>query len=160
MSNKRKADMYDPLSDDFKRREFPFYWVAQLNARYTQEMERLLKRVDMDVPRWRIIMILKEHSELSISEIADHAVAKLPTTTKILYRMRDEELVTLKTSPEDGRVTLVSLTEKGAERLEEIRGSVSQLFKRSFKGLTSAQISRANTLLAKIYDNLSRDPDW
>ena len=68
MSSNRKADMYDPLSDDFKRREFPFYWIAQLNALYSQEMERLLKRVDMDVPRWRIIMILKEHSELSISE--------------------------------------------------------------------------------------------
>lgn len=88
MSTNRKADMYDPLSDNFKRREFPFYWIAQLNALYGQEMERLLKRVDMDVPRWRIIMILKEHSELSISEIAGHAVAKLPTTTKIVYRMR------------------------------------------------------------------------
>ncbi|MGB2131018.1 MAG: MarR family winged helix-turn-helix transcriptional regulator [Marinobacterium sp.] len=159
MSQKRKADMYDPLSDDFKRREFPFYWVAQLNALYSQEMERLLKKVDMDIPRWRITMILLEHSELSISEIADHAVAKLPTTTKILYRMRDEGLVLLKTSPEDGRVTLVSLTEKGLERLEEIRESVSLLFRKSFKGLTSAQIHRTNALLAKLYDNLSQISD-
>ena len=159
MSQKRKADMYDPLSDDFKRQEFPFYWVAQLNALYSQEMERLLKKVDMDIPRWRITMILLEHSELSISEIADHAVAKLPTTTKILYRMRDEGLVLLKTSPEDGRVTLVSLTEKGLERLEEIRESVSLLFRKSFKGLTSAQIHRTNALLAKLYDNLSQISD-
>ncbi|MBA4501575.1 MarR family winged helix-turn-helix transcriptional regulator [Marinobacterium marinum] len=159
MSTRRKIDMYDPLSDNFKRCEFPFYWVAQLDALYTQEMDRLLKRVDMDIPRWRIIMILKEHSELSISEIAGHAVAKLPTTTKILYRMRDEGLVLLKTSPEDGRVTLVSLTGKGLERLEEIRGSVSQLFRRSFKGLTSAQIERANTLLAKMYNNLTQGAD-
>jgi len=159
MSQKRKADMYDPLSDDFKRREFPFYWVAQLNALYSQEMERLLKKVDMDIPRWRITMILLEHSELSISEIADHAVAKLPTTTKILYRMRDEGLVLLKTSPADGRVTLVSLTEKGLERLEEIRESVSLLFRKSFKGLTSAQIHRTNALLAKLYDNLSQISD-
>lgn len=158
-SSKSKTDMYDPLSDSFQRSEFPFYWVAQLNALYTREMERLLKQVDMDIPRWRITMILLEHSELSISEIADHAVAKLPTTTKILYRMRDEGLVSLKTSPDDGRVTLVSLTDKGLERLQEIRGSVSQLFRKGFKGLTSAQIHRTNVLLAKLYDNLANASD-
>ena len=154
MSSSRKTDMYDPLSDNFKRREFPFYWIAQINALYSQEMERLLKRVDMDVPRWRITMILQEHSELSISEIASHAVAKLPTTTKIVYRMRDEGLVNLSTSPDDGRVTLVSLTEKGLDSLELIRGSVSKLFRNSFKGLSAAQIHRNNVLLAKLYDNL------
>ncbi|PSL12915.1 DNA-binding MarR family transcriptional regulator [Marinobacterium halophilum] len=155
MNSKNKMDMYDPLSDSFKRSEFPFYWIAQLNALYTQEMERLLKRVDMDVPRWRIIMILKEHSELSMSEIASHAVAKLPTTTKIVYRMRDEGLVNLITSPDDGRVTLVSLTSKGLESLELIRDSVKNLFRNSFKGLSSAQIQRTNVLLAKLYDNLN-----
>jgi len=154
MSKSRKTHMYDPLSDDFKRHEFPFYWIAQINALYTHEMERLLKRVDMDIPRWRITMILLEHSELSISEIARHAVAKLPTTTKIVYRMRDEGLVNLTTSREDGRVTLVSLTDKGMESLELIRGSVNQLFRNCFKGLSAAQIHRTNTLLAKLYDNL------
>jgi len=154
MSKSRKTDMYDPLSDNFRRQEFPFYWIAQINALYTQEMERLLKRIDMDIPRWRITMILLEHSELSISEIARHAVAKLPTTTKIVYRMRDEGLVNLTTSSEDGRVTLVSLTDKGMESLELIRSSVSQLFRSCFKGLSAAQIHRTNTLLARLYDNL------
>lgn len=154
MTNKRKVDMYDPLSENFKRREFPFYWIAQINALYSQEMERLLKRIGMDVPRWRIIMILKEHSELSISDIANQAVAKLPTTTKIVYRMRDEGLVNLVTSSEDGRVTLVSLTDKGLESLELIRGSVSKLFRSSFEGLSSAEIQRTNVLLSKLFDNL------
>lgn len=154
MTSKRKFDMYDPLSENFKRREFPFYWVAQINALYSQEMERLLKRVDMDVPRWRIIMILREHSELSISELASQAVAKLPTTTKIVYRMRDDGLVNLVTSSEDGRVTLVSLTPKGLESLEQIRGSLSTLFRRSFKGLSSAEVERTNMLLERLYGNL------
>lgn len=152
---KSKKYLYDPLSEGFKRSEFPFYWVAQINSLYTQKMELLLKRVGMDVPRWRIILILKEHSELSMSEIAGHAVAKLPTTTKIVYRMRDEGLVTLSTSPNDGRVTLVSLTPQGLESLELIQDSVSNLFRSSFKGLSSAQVHRSNMLLKKLYDNLN-----
>jgi len=152
---KSKKNLYDPLSEGFKRSEFPFYWVAQLNSIYTQKMEFLLKRVGMDVPRWRIILILKEHSELSMSEIAGHAIAKLPTTTKIVYRMRDEGLVNLSTSPSDGRVTLVSLTHRGLESLELIQDAVSNLFRSSFKGLSSAQVHRANILLKKLYDNLN-----
>lgn len=154
MSKRNKADMYDPLGDNFRRREFPFYWVAQVDALYTQEMERVLKRIDMDITRWRILMILNEHETLSISEVAMHAVAKLPTTTKILYRMRDQGLVELTTSSEDGRVTLVTLTDQGHRSLNEVRESVSNIFKRSFQGVSSAQIQRLNDLLEKLYENL------
>lgn len=159
MSKKTKTNFYDPLSEGFKRSEFPFYWVAQLNALYTQKMEPLLKRVEMDVPRWRITLILKEHSELSMSEIAGHAVAKLPTTTKIVYRMREEGLVNLSTSPRDGRVTLVSLTPQGLESLELVQDSVSNLFRNSFKGLSSSQVHRTNILLKNLYDNLNNQVD-
>lgn len=89
-----------------------------------------------------------------MSEIAGHAVAKLPTTTKIVYRMRDEGLVNLSVSKEDGRVTLVSLTEKGFESLLLTQESVSTLFRNSFKGMSSAEINRTNTLLKKLYDNI------
>lgn len=51
-------------------------------------------------------------------------------------------------------MTLVSLTDKGVDSLELIRNSVSQLFRNSFKGLSSAQIHRTNVLLAKLYNNL------
>ena len=33
-----KSDMYDPLGDNFRRREFPFYWVAQ-NQHHTDLAE-------------------------------------------------------------------------------------------------------------------------
>lgn len=155
LGTRSKTNLYDPLSEAFKRSEFPFYWVAQLNSLYTKRMEQLLKRVGMDIPRWRIILILREHSELSMSEIAGHAVAKLPTTTKIVYRMRDEGLVNLSTSTEDGRVTLVSLTEKGFDILLLTQESVSTFFRNSFKEMSSAEIHRTNTLLRKLYDNLN-----
>lgn len=68
--------------------------------------------------------------------------------------MRDEGLVNLSASEEDGRVTLVSLTEKGFESLLLTQDSVSTLFRNSFKGMSSAEINRTNTLLKKLYDNI------
>jgi len=78
-------------------------------------MEKLLKRIDLDIPRWRVLNILFENDDSSISEISEHAVAKLSTITKIVYRMKDDGLVETSQSTQDGRVTQVSLTAAGRQ---------------------------------------------
>lgn len=151
---KKRRSRYDPASEDFRREEFPFYWLAQVHGRYSHAMEKVLKKIDLDVPRWRILWILSENGESSISEISTHAIAKLPTTTKIIYRMKDDGLVETGTCREDGRVTQVRITDLGQAAVQRMRGATSDLFKRSFAGLTEAQIQRLNRLLEGVFHNL------
>jgi len=151
---KKRRSRYDPASEDFRKEEFPFYWLARVHGRYTQTMERLLKKVDLDVPRWRVLWILAENGESSISEISTHAIAKLSTITKIVYRMKDDGLVDTGTSAEDGRVTQVRITEAGHAAIARMQGITGELFKRSFAGLTEAQIQRLNRLLETVFHNL------
>ncbi|MNG71383.1 DNA-binding transcriptional repressor MarR [compost metagenome] len=145
---------HDPASDTFKKEDFPFYWLARVHGRYTQNMERLLKKIDLDVPRWRVLWILNENGESSISEISTHAIAKLSTTTKIVYRMKDDGLVETAPSPEDGRVTQVRITESGLHMIERMQDVTRELFQRSFKGLTEAQVQRLNRMLEVVFHNL------
>ncbi|UMZ11320.1 MarR family transcriptional regulator [Pseudomonas sp. MPFS] len=145
---------HDPASSDFRKEDFPFYWLARTHGRYTQNMERLLKKVDLDVPRWRVLWILKENGESSISEISTHAIAKLSTITKIVYRMKDDGLVDTAPSPEDGRVTQVRITETGQRAVERMQDITHELFQRSFKGLTQAQVQRLNHMLEVVFHNL------
>lgn len=151
---KKRRSRYDPASEEFRKEEFPFYWLARVHGRYTQTMERLLKKVDLDVPRWRVLWILAENGESSISEISTHAIAKLSTITKIVYRMKDDGLVDTGTSAEDGRVTQVRITEAGQAAIVRMQGITGELFKRSFAGLTEAQIQRLNRLLETVFHNL------
>ena len=53
MSNSKNKghSHHDPASDEFRKEDFPFYWLARVHGRYTQNMERLLKKIDLDVPR-------------------------------------------------------------------------------------------------------------
>lgn len=145
---------YNPTSDDFKKEEFPLYWLVRVNARYTLAMEKALKKIGMDIPRYRILFILKEQGVSSISEIAEHAVAKLPTITKTIYRMKAEGLVDTAPSPHDGRVTQVTLTPKGQDAIIQIEHTIAPLFAQSFKGMTEAQLKRLNRLLETIFNNL------
>lgn len=149
-----RSQRYNPASDDFHKEDFPFYWLVRVHGRYKLAMEKALKKVNLDIPRWRILFILKEEGTSSISEIAIHAVAKLPTTTKVVYRMKEDGLIDTRISAEDGRVTEVILTDAGREAIASIQEVTDDLFRQSFKGMTEAQITRLNKLLATLFHNL------
>lgn len=152
--SKKRRGRYNPASEDFHKEEFPFYWLARVHARYVMAMEKLLKKVDLDIPRWRVLNILYENDSSSISEISEHAIAKLSTVTKIVYRMKDDGLVETAQSSADGRVTEVRLTAKGRQAFLDMHQVTDELFHNSFRGLTEAQIRKLNQTLATIFGNL------
>lgn len=154
---KKLPDRYNPDSADFKKEEFPFYWLAMVYGRYSMAMEKTLKKIDMDIPRRRVLFILKDNGESSMSDISMHAIAKLSTITKIVYRMKEDGLVETRPSPEDGRVTLVSITDAGLATLSQIHQVTSGILAKGFRGLSDAQIAKLNDTLEKMFRNLPED---
>ena len=152
---KKRRNRYNPISEEFHKEEFPFYWLVRVHARYTLSMEKLLKKIDLDIPRWRVLNILHENHDASISEISEFVVAKLSTITKIVYRMKDDGLVDTRQSDLDGRVTQVSITEKGRQAYFAMHEVTADLFHAGFRGMTEAQIRKLNQTLATMFDNLS-----
>jgi DNA-binding MarR family transcriptional regulator len=146
---------YNPTSPDFQREEYPLYWLARVYGVYSMEMEKALKTVGLDVPTWRTLMILKEQGASSMSDIALHAVAKLSTVTKAVYRIEAEGLVETSTSPHDARVTMVSITKLGRESLERSQLATQYIFARTFEGMTPGQIKRLNETLQMMLENIS-----
>jgi DNA-binding MarR family transcriptional regulator len=149
------VSLYNPASPDFVKEEFPFYWLARVYGVYTLQMEQALKTVALDIPTWRTLFILNEHGSSSMSEISLHAIAKLSTVTKIVYRMKAEGLVETRTSPQDARVTVVELTDAGRDAIARSKLAIQHIFARSFDGLTPLQIRKLNESLQLILDNLS-----
>ena len=145
---------FTPASDKFAVENFPFYWIALTDSKYSLEMEKKLKTIGLDIIRWRILMLLKQHGEMSISAICMHAVGKIPTITKIVYRMKSDDLVDINTSTSDARVSLVSIREKGLEKIEHILSTTDDLFAAAFSGFTELEIEKLNTLTKKLLSNL------
>ncbi len=146
-------------TSEFHRADWPFYWIARVNGLYTQEMERALKAVNCDISTWRVLAILQEQGVSSVSEISDHSITKLSTTTKIVYRMKADNLVSTFTSEADGRVTMVALTESGSLLLQRVKDATYRLFERSFEGLTSAKMEKLNESLMLVFRNLNGGDD-
>lgn len=62
---------------------------------------------------------IKAAGELTLGELAARERVQPPSMTRVITTLYDHGLVTRKTDPSDGRQVLVSLTEKGAEILDE-----------------------------------------
>lgn len=153
----KKMRRYIPSSEDFCYEEFPFYWLARVQGIYTQQLEKALKKIGTDIPSWRVLFILKEQGKCSVSEISVHAITKLSTVTRIIYRMKAEGLIETNTHAEDGRVTEVSLTEKGQNLITLAQQSTEKIFARSFNNLTEGQLLKLNQTLEQLYKNLAED---
>ncbi|MBZ9558542.1 MULTISPECIES: MarR family transcriptional regulator [Modicisalibacter] len=149
------ASPFFPLSDDYRARDFPLYWVARLNAKYSAEVDALLKPLGLSSSKWRVLMILHEQGRLSMSDIATHVVAKLSTVTKIVYKMQETGLLETAPSPQDGRVTEVALTEDGEAKLAEARGLTGRIVEKAFDGLEKDEIVYVNQCLSKMFRNLN-----
>lgn len=134
--------------------DWPYYWITRVSARYISEMEKLLKPAGLDVPRWRVLHCLREHGALGVSEISEYCILKLNTTTKIVQRMTLDELVTTRSSPMDGRVTEVQLTDKGEEAAVRAAQFAQTIFDRTFSDFEQDEIAQINGLLKRVFDKL------
>lgn len=140
--------------DDFDFQTWPFYWLTRANGSYLQKMELALKTIDIDIPRWRVLMVLHKTGCSSVSEIADHAIMKLPTMTKIVRRMQADGLVVCRQRDTDARVTEVILSEAGKVAGAKAWAIAGRTYRRAFSQMTARQIATLNRLLAQVCDNL------
>ena len=117
-------------------------------------MDTHLKRVGMDMSRWRVLAILHEENCAPMSRIAELAVFRISTTTKLIYRMENEGLVSTAVSEQDGRVTEVRLSDKGRQSFADVRSIASLIFERAFHDCDDQEIQLLLSLCRKLYHNL------
>lgn len=138
----------------FNMEEWPFYWLTRFSGRYLQQMELALKPVGLDIPQWRVLMALRDRERLSVSEIADHAISKLPTMTKIIQRMAADGLVTCQPRASDQRVTEVRLTQRGEAASRDAWNAANRIYARTFEGVSTKEIATLNRLMRTLTRNI------
>jgi DNA-binding MarR family transcriptional regulator len=148
----------DPLTADFALADYPFYQIARVNDSYALDMETILKTIGMDLPRWRVLMLVHEKTPSGVSEIAERAVIKLSTMTRVIQRMEKEGLVTVSARPTDSRITDVAITDAGREAVVKIRKVASRVYNLAFEDFSAAEIETLLDMLRRLFANLRGFP--
>ncbi|KAA2313209.1 MarR family transcriptional regulator [Pseudooceanicola sediminis] len=138
------------------KRNWPFYWISRVNARYVQVLERKLKPLGLDVARWRVLISLYEEEYLSVSEISAFSTLRLNTTTKVVQRMIADDLVRTRVRPTDGRVTEVCLTARGDALRDRALAEANKILAASFVNVSAEELAALNATMEKVFAEISR----
>lgn len=152
MPDQRPSDRAaaDPLSADFTYHTYPFHLLSLASARYNAAMERALKPLGLDQARWRVLVVLAEDGPQSIGFIAEAAVSKASTLSRIIGRMQAGGLVDVAPRTSDNRVVEVSLTAKGRELHDRSRVASSRIFHRAANRFAPEELETLNGLLGRL----------
>lgn len=147
----------DPGTPAFQVDKYPFFLLNRLVGRYNSVIESRLRTIGLDIPYWRVLMILGERSPRGVRDIADAAVIPLSTMTRIIQRMAMAGLVVPRSSAEDARVTSVSLSSIGETRLAEARAATAPIYRKIIRGISARDFDRLIDLLDELHRNLADD---
>jgi DNA-binding MarR family transcriptional regulator len=144
----------DPGTPSFQVSKYPFFLLNRLVGKYNGVVEPRLRAIGLDIPYWRVLMILGERNPRGVRGIADAALIPLSTMTRIIQRMAAAGLVEAKPSAEDARVTMVSILPHGETKLAEARAATAPVYAKIISGLSERDFDRLISLLNRLYANL------
>ena len=110
---------------------FPVYALSRV---LTAHYKPILEGIDLTYPQYLVMMVLWEHQQLSVKEIAEKLLLDSGTLTPLLKKLENRKLVNRIRSTADERVVMISLTDAGAA-LKAKAVNVPESFKCSL-GLT------------------------
>jgi DNA-binding MarR family transcriptional regulator len=96
---------------------FRLYTASRL---LTQVYNPLLSEYGLTYPQYLALMVLWEKDAMPVNDIAKKLFLETNTVTPLLKRMEAEGLVTRDKSSNDGRQTIVRLTQKGSSLRERL----------------------------------------
>jgi DNA-binding MarR family transcriptional regulator len=99
---------------------------------------------------------ISRHGPLTPSELAQRERIQRPTATRLLARLEAPGYVTRTPDPQDGRSSLVSITDEGRELLIGLRARKDAFLARRLRRLSSeerATLRRASDILEKLLED-------
>ena len=119
--------------------------------------EKMLRDSGIDAfsgAQGRIVYVLWEKGELSISEICKQTSLANSTMTTMLDQMEKSGLIVRKRSKENRRQIIVSLTEKAKIYKKEYDDISDRMSEITYRGFTEKEIKLYEEMLLRIKNNL------
>ncbi len=148
----------DPGNPGFKVDRYPFYLLNRAVSRYNIVIEARLRTIGLDIPNWRVLMVLGERMPRSVGELADAAVINLSTMLRIVQRMEKAGLVSSEVKPDDARVRQVFLAAAGSDLLAAAREITAPVYAGVITGFSASDFDRLIGLIGRLQENLDALP--
>ena len=129
--------------------------VGSIRAQMRNQGESFLS-----ISQFRSLMFIYRYPGSSLSKLADYLGVTRPTASAICERLVQEKFVDRQEHPQERRAVVLTLTETGHARLEEIRDITSINISPMFQDLSEEQMAivwAGLALLREVFDGKSKD---
>ncbi len=134
-----------------------FYLIGRIRERYTDFLEKELHARGLKkivTSHADIIVVLKTHGELTMSEISEKINRDRSTVTALISKLERLGYVTLRKNESDRRSSFSSLTEKGHALIPDFLAISNRLYQKAVAGISEEEWKGFRSVLEKLHGNL------
>lgn len=128
-------------------------------TRYLGVLEEGLLESPFPLPEARLIYEIAHHERTTATELAAELSLDHGYVSRLLSRLHERGVVQKETSPEDGRVTLLSLTQEGQSQFGKLNGASKKQVERILERLSDADQQRLIQAMGTIESLLGAEPE-
>jgi DNA-binding MarR family transcriptional regulator len=135
------------------------------DAMRTMSSWHIKERWNLRDTDFRLLNVLDGQASLSVNEIGRRALVDQAWVSRSLHALEALKLVERRSDPNDSRLTLISLTQKGRDTIEEYRPYAAWSEQVLLEGVDEAKLKElltqveANTeRMVKMLEHLPREP--
>lgn len=109
----------------------------------------------------RLLHLLAQKDNLTNSEIVEALDIRPSSVSALVSKLEASELIERHESPDDKRVSLISLTDKGRKFIDGSKKFKDELSESMFESLTETEQQQLRSLLEKLIVDLEdKEPEW
>lgn len=131
-----------------------FYWTGLLEDRYNQDFIRAMRPVRVTIPRFRVLAVLAEISDLTVNELARHTSIERSALSRVLDQLEADGLISRRQKSADKRALSISITEPGRAAFRAMRPVRNAILKRATEGIPPEEIEQMLSVVQRMLRNL------
>jgi len=145
MSKEKKSTVYLRSTE----RSLP---IALLRARETvmEPVREMLLQSQISEQKWRVLRVVDESGPIEQSTIAKTSCLLLPSLTRIVQAMETDGLLTRAVDSKDRRKSIISVTQKGRNLIQEHVAQSNRIFATIEEQLGKTKIGELLDLLEEL----------
>ena len=136
------------------------YLISRIKQAGTRIFDRMLAASGIDAfncAQGRILYVLWQHEDISISSLSAKTSLANTTLTSMLDRMENSGLIVRKPDPADRRSRLIALTDKAKALQHDYELVSQQMNERYYIGFNESEIRQFETYLQRVLENLEKE---
>lgn len=130
------------------------YQLYRLTNQLDRRLQARLRKLGIKPSPWRVMTVLRSHGTLAIGSIAEHSLMEQPTVSRVIVQLEADGLIERVISADDSRVTLVTLTPEGAEKIDAIVAIAHRHQDEALSDLSPQEIAQFRAIVARIEQNI------